>query len=62
MLKEVNMNKLPTELATEILVAWIGAGRSALEVQDLAKDFGILFHKILQCHMVELKEGQEPPD
>lgn len=56
------MSKLPTELATEVLVAWIGAGRSALEVQDLARDFGILFHKILQCRLVEVKEAQGPTD
>jgi hypothetical protein len=56
------MAKLPTELASEVLIALISGGKTSTDPQDLARDFGIIFHKIFECRLVEgkkLAEGEQ---
>lgn len=53
------MAKLPTELAAEVLIAMINAGKAGSDVQELAKDFGVIFHKIFECRLVESKKAAE---
>ena len=53
------MAKLPTELATEVLIAMINTGKVGTDVQELVKDFGVIFHKIFECRLVEGKKVAE---
>lgn len=53
------MPKLPTELATEIIVALINTGKAAQDSQELVKEYGVIFHKIFECRLVEGKKVAE---
>ena len=53
------MAKLPTELASEVLIALIDGDKISTDPQDLARDYGIIFHKIFECRLVEGKKVAE---